>query len=102
MLLQLEEWLCEITGYDEVSFQPNRFRFALLRLKTTAELVVRSVGFSGAQGEFAGLLCIRKYLESKGDHNRKVLQLLAGASARPLPLGTNQVSRIGFWAFSCV
>ena len=40
--------MCEITGYDHVSFQPN----------------------SGAQGEYAGLRAIRSYLSSRGDPHR--------------------------------
>lgn len=43
MLTELEAWLADITGYDAVSLQPN----------------------SGAQGEYAGLLVIRKYHESR-------------------------------------
>ena len=39
MFARLEQWLCDITGYDAVSLQPN----------------------SGAQGEYAGLLAIRGY-----------------------------------------
>merc|ERR1719284_1730698 len=42
---ELERDLCEITGYDHVSFQPN----------------------SGAQGEYAGLMAIMAFLRSKGD-----------------------------------
>ncbi len=45
---ELERDLCEITGYDHVSFQPN----------------------SGAQGEYAGLRAIRSYLSSRGDPHR--------------------------------
>ena len=41
----LERWLAEITGYDAVSLQPN----------------------AGSQGEYAGLLAIRKYHASRGD-----------------------------------
>ena len=39
LIRSLEAWLCEITGYDAVSLQPN----------------------AGSQGEFAGLLAIRGY-----------------------------------------
>ena len=39
LFAELEAWLCEITGYDAVSLQPN----------------------AGSQGELAGLLAIRKY-----------------------------------------
>jgi glycine dehydrogenase len=47
----LERALCEITGYDAVSLQPN----------------------SGAQGEYAGLLAIRAYHRSRGDSPQCVL-----------------------------
>uniref|UniRef100_A0A4W3I846 glycine dehydrogenase (aminomethyl-transferring) n=1 Tax=Callorhinchus milii TaxID=7868 RepID=A0A4W3I846_CALMI len=45
---ELERDLCEITGYDKISFQPN----------------------SGAQGEYAGLAAIKAYLTAKGEHHR--------------------------------
>jgi glycine dehydrogenase len=48
---ELEETLEAITGFAAVSLQPN----------------------SGAQGEFAGLLVIRAYHHSRGDHHRKVV-----------------------------
>ena len=41
LFAELEAWLCDITGYDAVSLQPN----------------------AGSQGELAGLLAIRKYHE---------------------------------------
>ena len=44
----LERWLAEITGYDAVSLQPN----------------------AGSQGEYAGLLAIRQYHESRGEAAR--------------------------------
>uniref|UniRef100_A0A4W4HD51 glycine dehydrogenase (aminomethyl-transferring) n=1 Tax=Electrophorus electricus TaxID=8005 RepID=A0A4W4HD51_ELEEL len=47
---QLERDLCEVTGYDKISFQPN----------------------SGAQGEYAGLAAIKAYLNSKGESHRTV------------------------------
>uniref|UniRef100_A0A8D3DAL6 glycine dehydrogenase (aminomethyl-transferring) n=1 Tax=Scophthalmus maximus TaxID=52904 RepID=A0A8D3DAL6_SCOMX len=47
---QLEKDLCEVTGYDKISFQPN----------------------SGAQGEYAGLAAIKAYLNSKGESSRSV------------------------------
>ena len=50
MMSELEYDLCEITGYDNVSFQPN----------------------SGAQGEYAGLRVIKAYLSAKGEPNRNV------------------------------
>ena len=56
--------LCQITGYDAVSLQPN----------------------SGAQGEYAGLLTIRAYHDSRGDTDRK--NCLIPASAH----GTNPAS----------
>eukprot|EP00127_Corallochytrium_limacisporum_P007325 Clim_evm12s247 gene=Clim_evmTU12s247 len=64
MFKELEHWLCEITGYDRVSLQPN----------------------SGAQGEYAGLMAIRAYLADKGEGHRKVC--LVPASAH----GTNPAS----------
>ena len=42
---QLERWLAEVTGFDAVSLQPN----------------------AGSQGEYSGLLVLRKYLESRGE-----------------------------------
>uniref|UniRef100_A0A8C0G6M0 Glycine cleavage system P-protein N-terminal domain-containing protein n=1 Tax=Chelonoidis abingdonii TaxID=106734 RepID=A0A8C0G6M0_CHEAB len=47
---ELERDLCEITGYDRISFQPN----------------------SGAQGEYAGLTAIKAYLNAKGERHRNV------------------------------
>ncbi|MCU0310381.1 MAG: aminomethyl-transferring glycine dehydrogenase [Acidimicrobiales bacterium] len=60
----LERWLCEITGYDAVSLQPN----------------------AGSQGEFAGLLAIRAWHRSRGDRNRDVCLIPASAH------GTNAAS----------
>ncbi|GGL81941.1 glycine dehydrogenase (decarboxylating) [Deinococcus aerolatus] len=64
MLAELEGWLADITGYDAVSLQPN----------------------SGAQGEYAGLLTIRKYHESRGESHRSVCLIPASAH------GTNPAS----------
>ncbi|QFP77750.1 aminomethyl-transferring glycine dehydrogenase [Deinococcus sp. AJ005] len=64
MLTELEGWLADITGYDAVSMQPN----------------------SGAQGEYAGLLTIRKYHQSRGDTHRTVCLIPASAH------GTNPAS----------
>jgi len=47
---ELESLLSNITGFDSVSLQPN----------------------AGAQGEYAGLLCIKKYHETRGDTQRNV------------------------------
>jgi glycine dehydrogenase len=46
----LETWLAEITGFAAVSLQPN----------------------AGSQGEYAGLLAIRAYHESRGEAHRNV------------------------------
>lgn len=46
----LEDWLGEITGFDSISLQPN----------------------AGSQGEYAGLLTIRRYHESIGEEGRNV------------------------------
>ncbi|NOJ39032.1 aminomethyl-transferring glycine dehydrogenase [Bradyrhizobium australiense] len=61
---RLEQWLCEITGYDAISLQPN----------------------SGAQGEYAGLLAIRAYHTARGEPHRKVCLIPSSAH------GTNPAS----------
>ncbi|HEY5128036.1 MAG TPA: aminomethyl-transferring glycine dehydrogenase, partial [Bradyrhizobium sp.] len=61
---RLEQWLCDITGYDAISLQPN----------------------SGAQGEYAGLLAIRGYHASRGEPHRKVCLIPSSAH------GTNPAS----------
>ncbi|KAL3196957.1 hypothetical protein MRX96_015034 [Rhipicephalus microplus] len=61
---ELEHDLCEITGYDKVSLQPN----------------------SGAQGEYAGLRAISSYFASKGEKHRKVCLIPMSAH------GTNPAS----------
>ncbi|MBS0630391.1 MAG: aminomethyl-transferring glycine dehydrogenase [Verrucomicrobia bacterium] len=60
----LETWLSEITGFAAVSLQPN----------------------AGSQGEYAGLLVIRAYHESRGDHHRNVCLIPTSAH------GTNPAS----------
>jgi glycine dehydrogenase len=60
----LSKKLCEITGYDAISMQPN----------------------SGAQGEYAGLLTIRGYHKSRGEEQRCVCLIPASAH------GTNPAS----------
>ena len=61
---ELEEMLCEITGFDAVSLQPN----------------------AGSQGEYSGLLCIRKYHESRGEGHRNICLIPASSH------GTNPAS----------
>ena len=61
---ELESNLCEITGYDAMSLQPN----------------------AGSQGEYAGLLAIKKYHESNGDMDRDICLIPASAH------GTNPAS----------
>lgn len=61
---RLSAALCEITGYDNISLQPN----------------------SGAQGEYAGLLAIRGYHQARGDHQRNVCLIPSSAH------GTNPAS----------
>ena len=63
---QLSKYLCEITSFDACSLQPN----------------------SGAQGEYAGLLTIRAYHESRGDHHRNVMLIPISAH------GTNPASAV--------
>ena len=64
MINELNEWLVNITGYDAVSLQPN----------------------SGAQGEYAGLIAIRKYHESRGEGHRNICLIPSSAH------GTNPAS----------
>ena len=64
MIKELEDMLATITGFDAVSMQPN----------------------SGAQGEYAGLLAIRNYLDSQGGANRDVCLIPTSAH------GTNPAS----------
>ncbi|MFC0666057.1 aminomethyl-transferring glycine dehydrogenase [Azotobacter chroococcum] len=64
MIEELEAWLCAITGFDAICMQPN----------------------SGAQGEYAGLLAIRKYHESRGEGRRHVCLIPSSAH------GTNPAS----------
>ena len=61
---ELEDMLADITGFDAVSLQPN----------------------SGAQGEYAGLLVIRRYHESRGQGHRNVCLIPSSAH------GTNPAS----------
>ncbi|RYY53277.1 MAG: aminotransferase class V-fold PLP-dependent enzyme, partial [Chitinophagaceae bacterium] len=63
---ELGKYLCEITAFDACSLQPN----------------------SGAQGEYAGLLTIKAYHESRGDHHRKVMLIPISAH------GTNPASAV--------
>ncbi|MFM7808960.1 MAG: aminomethyl-transferring glycine dehydrogenase, partial [Planctomycetota bacterium] len=62
----LEAWLCDVTGFAGVSLQPN----------------------SGSQGEYAGLMVIRAWHESRGDGHRTVCLIPESAH------GTNPASAI--------
>ena len=64
LISELEQRLCAATGYDAVSLQPN----------------------SGAQGEYAGLLAIQAYHESRGEGHRNICLIPASAH------GTNPAS----------
>jgi glycine dehydrogenase len=66
MAAELEAWLAEITGFHAVSLQPN----------------------AGSQGEYAGLLAIRKYHESHGDTGRNICLIPTSAH------GTNPASAV--------
>ena len=66
MIDALEKYLCEITAFDACSLQPN----------------------SGAQGEYAGLLTIKAYHESRGDSHRDVMLIPISAH------GTNPASAV--------
>lgn len=63
---ELSKYLCEVTAFDACSLQPN----------------------SGAQGEYAGLLAIRGYHLSRGDHHRNVMLIPISAH------GTNPASAV--------
>jgi glycine dehydrogenase len=63
---QLEDWLAEITGFAGVSLQPN----------------------AGSAGEYAGLLVIGAYHESRGDHHRTICLIPTSAH------GTNPASAV--------
>ncbi|UJR53146.1 aminomethyl-transferring glycine dehydrogenase [Dickeya zeae] len=64
LITQLSEWLVQLTGYDAVCMQPN----------------------SGAQGEYAGLLAIRRYHESRNEGERTLCLIPSSAH------GTNPAS----------
>ncbi|MGO4745832.1 aminomethyl-transferring glycine dehydrogenase [Serratia quinivorans] len=64
MIGQLSQWLVQLTGYDAVCMQPN----------------------SGAQGEYAGLLAIRHYHESRNETGRHICLIPSSAH------GTNPAS----------
>ena len=66
MIKDLEKLLCIITGFTACSLQPN----------------------SGAQGEFSGLLSIRRYFESKNETHRNVILIPISAH------GTNPASAV--------
>jgi len=66
LVSQLEGWLAEVTGYDQVSIQPN----------------------AGSQGELAGLLAIRGYHRANGDLERSVCLIPSSAH------GTNAASAV--------
>ena len=66
MIGELEAWLAELTGYAQVSIQPN----------------------AGSQGELAGLLAIRAYHRARGDEQRTVCLIPSSAH------GTNAASAV--------
>lgn len=66
IISELEHFLCQVTGFDACSLQPN----------------------SGAQGEFAGLLTIRAYHEHHGNHHRNIVLIPSSAH------GTNPASAV--------
>ncbi len=66
LIKELSDWLIAITGYDAVSLQPN----------------------AGSQGEFAGLLAIREYLDANGGKDRDICLIPSSAH------GTNAASAV--------
>ena len=66
LIENLNKMLCLITGFDQISLQPN----------------------SGAQGEYAGLMTIKAYLNDKGENNRNICLIPSSSH------GTNPASAI--------
>jgi glycine dehydrogenase len=66
---QLQVWLAECTGYDFVSLQPN----------------------AGSQGEYAGLVVIKKYHQSRGEGHRNIC-LIPSSAHGTNPASANMVS----------
>jgi len=66
LIKDLQAWLCEITGYDAVTLQPN----------------------AGAQGELTGLLAIHAYHQARGESSRNICLIPASAH------GTNAASAV--------
>jgi len=66
LFCKLQGWLAEITGFDAISLQPN----------------------AGAQGEYTGLLVIRKYHGSRGEDHRRICLIPQSAH------GTNPASAV--------
>jgi glycine dehydrogenase len=66
IIKELENYLCDVTGFDAISLQPN----------------------SGAQGEYAGLMAIRGYLQAKGEGHRNIVLIPQSAH------GTNPASAV--------
>jgi glycine cleavage system P protein (glycine dehydrogenase) len=64
MIDELADWFVELTGYDKISMQPN----------------------AGSQGEYAGLIAIRQYHQSRGDDHRNICLIPSSAH------GTNPAS----------
>ena len=66
LFADLENWLCEITGFSKISLQPN----------------------AGSQGEYAGMLAIREYHHNRDDYNRNVCLIPTSAH------GTNPATAV--------
>ncbi|OIR23398.1 MAG: glycine dehydrogenase (aminomethyl-transferring) [Marine Group III euryarchaeote CG-Epi3] len=66
LFTDLENWLCDITGFSKLSLQPN----------------------AGSQGEYAGMLAIREFHHDRGDSNRNVCLIPTSAH------GTNPASAV--------
>ncbi|WP_447878338.1 aminomethyl-transferring glycine dehydrogenase [Serratia fonticola] len=77
MIGQLSQWLVQLTGYDAVCMQPN----------------------SGAQGEYAGLLAIRRYHESRNEAGRNIC--LIPSSAHGTNPASAQMAGMGVVVVAC-
>ena len=66
IISQLGQWLCNITDFDDISFQPN----------------------SGAQGEYAGILAIKRFQKEHNQEHRNIALIPTSAH------GTNPASAV--------
>ena len=77
MFHELEEALCEITGFDAISLQPN----------------------SGAQGEYAGLMVIKEFHKKNGDELRNIcFNMLYFSMSNTITMGYGDIYPLSYRA----